>query len=60
MRRRGWTEAELASRRKGDAGKATMARRLRQESTMTLKWIAQRLRMGSASMVTHVLRQGKE
>jgi REP element-mobilizing transposase RayT len=58
--RLGWSEADLANRRKGDAGKVAIARRLRRESTMTLKWIAQRLGMGSASMVTHALRPGKD
>src|SRR6266516_3994917 len=32
-------------RAKGDAGKVAMAARLRAETTMTLKWIAGRLRM---------------
>ena len=59
LQRLGWGEAELTNRRKGDAGKVAAARRLRRESTMTLKWIAQRLRMGSASMVTHALRREK-
>ncbi len=56
MKRLGWSEEDLAVRRKGDAGKRETARRLRRESSMTLKWIAQRLKMGSASMVTHCLR----
>ena len=41
LRRLGWTEADFAQRRKGDLDKVRMARRLRQESTMTLNWIAQ-------------------
>ena len=57
MQRLGWSEADLANRRKGDAGKVAIARRLRRESTMTLRWIAQRLGMGSASMVSHCLRR---
>ena len=57
LQRLGWSEADLANRRKGDAGKVAIARRLRRESTMTLRWIAQRLGMGSASMVTHALRR---
>ena len=52
----GWSEADLAKHRKGANGKAVIARRLRKETTMTLKWIAQRLKMGSASTVTHCLR----
>jgi hypothetical protein len=39
----GWAEEELGRRRKRDAGKVGIARRLRRETTMTLKWIAQRL-----------------
>ena len=52
-----WREADLAPRPKGDEGKVAMARRLRRETTMTLRWIARRLGMGSASMVTHCLRR---
>jgi putative transposase len=52
----GWREDQLERRRKGDAGKARVARRLRTETTMTLKWIAGRLCMGSTSMVKHCLR----
>ena len=44
-------EADLKQRRKGDAEKVRIARRLRKETTMTLKWIAERLQMGSVSMV---------
>jgi hypothetical protein len=45
----GWKEADLAQRRKGDAGKFKIAMKLRAETTMTLKWIAGRLQMGTAS-----------
>ena len=41
-----WTDAELAQRRKGEPQKVKIARRLRQETTMTLKWFAKRLNMG--------------
>jgi hypothetical protein len=40
-------EAELKTRRKGDKNKVQIAARLRRETTMTLKWIAQRLAMGT-------------
>lgn len=56
LARLGWTEAELVRRRKGDAGKVRVARRLRSETTMTLSWIAQRLRMGSWTHVSNRLR----
>jgi REP element-mobilizing transposase RayT len=52
---RGWSEAELARRRKGDAEKVGMAQRLRRETSVTLKWIAARLRMGSWSHVSNLL-----
>jgi hypothetical protein len=54
-KRLGWDEGELAKRSKGDPGKVAMARRLRQESTMSLKWIAQRLQMGSWTYVSNLL-----
>jgi len=57
LRRLGWKEDELKRQRKGHRRKVQMARRLRAETTMSLKWIAERLVMGSASMVTHCLRQ---
>jgi len=57
LKRLGWTPEELARRRKGDVGKARLARRLRQETTMTLAWIAERLSMGSASTVAQSLRR---
>src|SRR5947207_384043 len=39
MKRLEWKEIELQRRRKGDPEKVGIACRLRQESTMTLKWI---------------------
>jgi putative transposase len=59
LRRLGWKPEELERRRKGDFDKVRIARRLRAETTMSRKWIAERLRMGSASMVAHCLRQTK-
>jgi putative transposase len=55
LRRRGWTEQELQTRPKGDKIKVEMARRLRQETTMTLKWIADRLAMGSWTNAANLL-----
>jgi len=55
--RLGWDGAELKRQPKGARRKVRIARRLRAETTMTLGWIAERLRMGSASMVSHCLRQ---
>jgi hypothetical protein len=53
----GWTASlDLAQRRKGDAQKLRIARRLRQETTMTLNWIAKRLNMGAAGALANLLR----
>jgi len=60
LRRRGWTQAELSRRRKGDSEKVEMAWRLRQETTMTLKWIAQRLNMGAWTHVSNCLVQRRK
>ena len=57
LSRRGWTEAELSRRRKGDPGKVEVASLLRARTTMTLKWIAQRLKMGAWTHVSNCLVQ---
>jgi len=56
LKRRRWTALDLAQRRKGDAQKLRIARRLRQETTMTLNWIAKRLNMGAAGSLANLLR----
>lgn len=43
----GMTEEDLTHRRKGDPWKMGVAARLRHETTMSLKWIAVRLKLGS-------------
>ena len=61
LRRMGWTEGELASRRKGDAGKVRLALELRAKTTMPLAWIAGRLKAGSRGYLTWLLqRKSKE
>ena len=55
MERLGWTEQTLAERRKGDAAKVALAQRLRRETTMTVGWIAERLKMGTRTHLTHLL-----
>jgi len=55
LKRRGWTGAELARRRKGDPQKVQIAWRLRSQTTMTLEWIAQRLKMGTWTHVSNCL-----
>jgi hypothetical protein len=50
LSRRGLTEAGLALRRKGDPQKVEPAGALRARTTMTLKWIAQRLNNGGMDL----------
>jgi hypothetical protein len=57
MKRLGWKEEELLRRRKGDEGKVKAARRLRRETPVSLKWIAQRLHMGSWTYVSNLLHE---
>ena len=45
----------LRARRKGDKIKVELVERLRAETTMTLKWVAERLVMGSWSYVSNLL-----
>ena len=53
LQRRGWNEAELDRRRKGDPEKVEIASQLRARTTMTLKRIAQRLKMGARTYVSN-------
>jgi len=55
LQRRGWKEQDLRDLSKGDKGKVALARRLRQETTMSLKWIARRLHMGSWTYLSNLL-----
>jgi hypothetical protein len=55
MGRLGWDPAALRQQGKGDARKVRMAERLRQETTMSLKWIAEHLQMGSWTHVSNLL-----
>ena len=60
LQRLGWKESDLGQYRKGDRRKVKIARRLRQETTMTLKWIADRLKMGTWTHVTNRLYHSKK
>ena len=51
-----WREIDLASRAKRDPVKVKIARRLRAETPMSRKWIAARLKMGSASYLAALVR----
>jgi hypothetical protein len=57
LNRLGWPEDQLPGRPKGRSGKEMMARRLRQETTLSLKWIAQRLQMGTWTYVPNLLNE---
>jgi len=59
LQRRKWREEELERRRKGDAEKTKIAQRLRRETTVTLKWIADRLKMGTWTNVANSLAKAK-
>jgi hypothetical protein len=48
-------EKELPACRKGDKGRVKLARRLRAKTTMTLRWIADRLHTGSWICVSNLL-----
>jgi putative transposase len=47
LKRRGWKREQLKTRRKGDREKAKIAKRLREETTMTWEWIAEQVVMGA-------------
>ena len=55
LERLGWREGQLPQRRKGDPDKIRIALRLRNETTMTLAWIAARLHMGTKTHLAHLL-----
>ena len=55
LKRRRWREEELGRRAKGDDGKVALAWRLRRETVMTVRWIAERLRMGTPGYLNHLL-----
>ena len=51
----GWTKAELRRRRKGDETKIALARRLREETAVSLRWIAENLYMETWTHVSNRL-----
>ena len=48
LKRYGWMEADLAARRKTDPLKLEIAARLRRETTLPLKAIAHRVKLGTS------------
>jgi len=59
LRKARWTEADLVGRRKGDEVKVHMATRLRAETTMSWRWIAQRLSMGHWRSAANAVRAAR-
>jgi REP element-mobilizing transposase RayT len=55
MGRLGWDARALRQAGKGDERKVRLAARIRKETTMSLKWIAQHLEMGSWTHVSNLL-----
>ena len=55
----GWSRRELRKRRKSDPQKVLLASELRAQTTVSLKWIAEHLEMGSWTHVSNLLRQRK-
>jgi hypothetical protein len=55
LKKLGREEQELSQRLKGDPHKLKMALHSPRETTMTLSWIAQRLRMGTKTHLAHLL-----
>jgi hypothetical protein len=55
LSRRGWTESDLATRQRSDPGKVAIAVRLRNETTLPVKWIAARVQIGTAKGAKSVL-----
>ena len=51
----GVTEQNLHQWRKGHSAKVKLALKLRNETTVTVAWIAQRLRMGTREHLAHLL-----
>ena len=55
LERLGWTEPDLLSQRKNAPGKLEMAARLRRETTLSVKWIAARVQLGTSKGANHNL-----
>jgi hypothetical protein len=51
----GWQESDLAGRHRTDPGKLAIAARLRKETTLPVKWIAARVKIGTTKGAKSVL-----
>lgn len=55
LEKEGWKLEELSKRRKGDPVKVALALKLRQETTLSLKWVAEHLHMGTWEHLSRLL-----
>ena len=55
LTKRDWAEKELRLRRKGDRIKLQIAQHLRAHCSATIRWITERLQMGTCGHLTHLL-----
>ena len=60
LRRARWQEQDLKWRRKGDPVKVTLAARLRRETTLGWRWIANRLHMGHWRSAANAVRSQQQ
>jgi REP element-mobilizing transposase RayT len=57
LKRLGWRKNELSRRRKGDPAKLVIAARLRRETTLSIKQIAERVQLGTSKSANARLHQ---
>ena len=57
LKRQGWQEADLMTRRKNDPVKLDLAARLRRETTLSIKAIAARVHLGTSKSANAKLHQ---
>jgi putative transposase len=60
LKRQRWNEAELRMRAKTDPVKTALAERIREETTVTLAWLARRLQMGTRQTLNAALYQRRK
>ena len=60
LKEAGWPESDLALRPKGHPVKIALARRLRKETTMSLKWICTRLQMATWKSLNQRLHEQRQ
>lgn len=60
LKRRKWAAADLVQSKKSDPVKIAVAQRLRRDTTVTIGWISQRLKMGTPSSLAVLLSKAKQ